>query len=163
MQLRWEDIDLAGGFVQLKSEEGRRTKSGRSRSVPLTPRLRAALQEHAARFRLATYNGERSPFVFHHTTTRRAGVAGEQIRNIRKSFENAARAAKLPEGFRRHDLRHRRVTTWLAEGKSPALVQMAMGHASISTTMGYSNLIAEHLRPLVEEAPAAIRAVGGAR
>ena len=43
------------------------------------------------------------------------------------------------------------MTTWLAAGKSPFIVQSAMGRASITTTMGYSHLQAEHLRALVDE------------
>ena len=56
----------------------------------------------------------------------------------------------MPQGFRQHDLRHRRVTTWLADQKSPAHVQEAMGHSDIHTTMGYSHLAKEHLRSLVD-------------
>jgi integrase/recombinase XerD len=155
LALRWEDVDLAGGFVHVRSAPGRRTKSGKSRSVPLTARLRAALQDHAARFRLAVYDGARSPFVFHHTHTTRSAVAGQQLRSIRRAFENAAKAAKLPAGFRRHDLRHRRVTTWLAEGRNVVHVREAMGHADLATTMGYTHLVPEHLRSLVEEQTAA--------
>lgn len=58
--------------------------------------------------------------------------------------------AKLPADLRQHDLRHRRVTTWLAEGKSPALVQKAMGHADLATTMGYTHLVDDDLLALVD-------------
>ena len=47
--LRWEDLDLQEGFVHVRSgRDGHRTKSGKSRWVPVTERLREALQEHAA-------------------------------------------------------------------------------------------------------------------
>lgn len=159
LQLRWEDVDFSTGFLHVKSAPGRRTKSGKSRFIPMTSRLRAALQEHAARFRMAVYDTGRSPFVFHHMITTRSAVAGQQIRSIRRSFENAAAAAKVPAGFRRHDLRHRRVTTWLAEGKNVVHVKEALGHADLATTMGYTHMVPEHLRSLVEEqmlAPLAI-------
>lgn len=151
LPLRWEDLDLAGGFLYLRSEPGQRTKSGKARAVPLTPRLKAALQAHAARFRLAVYGGARSPFVFHHPVTTRTAVAGARITSFRDAFTTAAKAAALPSGFRPHDLRHRRVTTWLAEGKNPVHVKEAMGHASLATTMGYTHLLPEHLRALVAE------------
>jgi site-specific recombinase XerD len=48
-----------------------------------------------------------------------------------------------------HDLRHRRATAWLAEGRSPVLVKEALGHADLRTTMGYTHLAKEHLRALV--------------
>lgn len=163
LQLRWEDADFATGFLHVKSAPGRRTKSGKSRFIPMTSRLKSALQEHAARFRMAVYNTARSPFVFHHTVTTRSAIAGQQIRSIRGSFIHAARTAKLPAGFRRHDLRHRRVTTWLAEGKNVVHVKEALGHADLATTMGYTHMVPEHLRALVEEqlAPLAIAKSNG--
>jgi integrase/recombinase XerD len=135
----------------LRSEPGQRTKSGKARAVPLTPRLKSVLQEHAARFRMAAYHGARSPFVFHHPMTTRSAIAGARVTSFRGAFDAAAKVAKLPAGFRPHDLRHRRVTTWLAAGANPVHVKEAMGHASLATTMGYTHLLPEHLRALVEE------------
>jgi site-specific recombinase XerD len=68
---------------------------------------------------------------------------------MRHSFAAAAERAGLPESFRQHDLRHRRVTQWLAEGQSAALVQEAMGHSDLRTTLGYSHLARTHLEALV--------------
>jgi integrase len=154
LKLRWDDVDIVAGFVHVRSDAGRRTKNGRSRWVPLTPRLRTALQDHAASYRLAVYDGARTEYVFHHVLTSRKAKAGAPIRSMRRSFGSAARAATLPTEFRPHDLRHRRVTRWLAEGKPAALVQEAMGHSSFQTTLGYAHLAREHLRSLVSEAPA---------
>ena len=56
-------------------------------------------------------------------------------------------------GFLPHDLRHRRITKWLAEGKSAVLVKEAVGHADLRTTMGYTHLAKEHLRSLVVGEP----------
>lgn len=56
-----------------------------------------------------------------------------------------------PGELSENHLRHRRVTTWLADGKSAALVREAKGHADLRTTLGYSHLAKEHLRALVEE------------
>ena len=61
--------------------------------------------------------------------------------------------AELPAGFLPHDLRHRRITKWLAEGKSAVLVKEAVGHADLRTTMGYTHLAKEHLRSLVVGEP----------
>ena len=52
-----------------------------------------------------------------------------------------------------HDLRHRRVTTCLGEGKSAVLVKEAVGHADLGTTMEYTHLAREHVRGLVEQEP----------
>ncbi len=153
LHLQWSDVDAAGGFIQIRSgRDGHRTKSGKSRWVPMSARLADALQEHAARYRLAMYQGDRTPWLFHHTRTLRQAKAGERIRSLRDPFNAAVERAKLP-ALRQHDLRHRRVTTWLAEGKDVVHVKEAVGHADLATTMGYTHLAREHLRSLVN-APA---------
>ena len=111
------------------------------------------MREHFARYRFATYNGKPTPWVFHHERTGRRHKAGERIQSLYAAFKSAARRAKLPPDFNQHDLRHRRVTTWLAEGKNPVHVKEAMGHADLATTMGYTHLAKEHLRALVEQEP----------
>jgi len=169
LMLRWDDVDLEGGFIWVASRSRRRTKdapageehrphrtkSGKGRWVPITPRLIQALRDHAARYRMATYAGRRSPWVFHHEFSRRKYTAGERIKAMYGSLKNAAKRASLPEGFRLHDLRHRRVTTWLAEEKNPVHVKEAVGHSSLATTMKYTHLAREHLKSLVAEADAA--------
>ena len=59
--------------------------------------------------------------------------------------------ADLPAEFVRHDLRHRRVTTWLAKGKDLVKVQRAMGHSNVKITMGYLHLVPNDLRDLVDD------------
>ncbi len=133
--------------------KGRRTKSGKGRWVPLTTRLTEALSEHRARYRLITYSGRRSPWVFHHTRRRRNSRPGERIGSLRRAFQNACERAKLPEGFRGHDLRHRRVTTWLAAGKDVTKIKEIVGHSDIRTTMAYTHLVREDLLDVVDEEP----------
>ena len=58
--LRWEDVDLEEGFLQILSGRGgHRTKSGKSRWVPMTKALRSAMREHFAARRLAAYDERR--------------------------------------------------------------------------------------------------------
>jgi integrase/recombinase XerD len=152
--VRWEDLDLGAGFVWIDSgRKGRRTKSGKGRWVPLTPRLSDALSEHRARYRLITYGGQRSRWVFHHTRRRRNSTPGERIGSLRRAFHNAGERAQLPEGFRGHDLRHRRVTTWLAAGKDVTKIKEIVGHSDIRTTMAYTHLVREDLLDVVDEGP----------
>jgi integrase len=109
LHLRWEDVDLEEGFLWIASgRDGHRTKSGKGRWVPMTPKLRTAMKDHFAQFRFATYNGQRTPWVFHHTTTRRRATAGQRIGVLRRAFQNAVDRAKLPADLHQHDPRHRR-------------------------------------------------------
>lgn len=154
--IRWEDLDFARGLINVQSvRTGHRTKSGKSRRVPITPRLRHALRKHMARYRFATYHGKRTEWVFHHVVDRRQAKAGARLGSLRRAFANAAERAGLPKDFHQHDLRHRRVTTWLADGKSAAIVQKAMGHSTIRVTEGYAHLVDDDLLQLVKAAPPA--------
>lgn len=154
LNLRWSDVDLAEGFVHVVSgRDGHRTKSGRSRHVPMTDRLREAMRSHLTRYRFAAYDGKAAEHVFHHAKTRRRHKAGQRVQSFKGAFAAAKKAAQLPATFRPHDLRHRRVTTWLAEGKPTALVQAAMGHHSITVTEKYLHLVPTNLRALVEDGP----------
>jgi site-specific recombinase XerD len=65
----------------------------------------------------------------------------------------SALKAKTPPGCRQHDLRHRRITTWLAEEKHAVHVKEAVGHDDLQTTMKYTHLAKEHLRSLVDDSP----------
>jgi integrase len=150
--LRWADFDLSEGYVTIATgRNGHRTKGGRSRIVPMTPRLKQAAQAYFASYRFAEYDGTRPEYVFHHTETRRHYRAGERVHSYRGTVDTTAEKAKLPDGWHMHDLRHRRATTWLAEGKSPVLVMKALGHSDLRITMSYYRFVKEHLRALVDE------------
>lgn len=144
--LQWSDIDLEGGRMEIVSgRDGHRTKGGRSRRVPLTGRLREALREHFAAYR---FSG--SAWVFHHIRRQGHAERGERLRSLRRAVEGAAKRAGIPADFRQHDLRHRRVTKWLAEGASAVHVQLAVGHKHLATTMGYAHLADQHVDALLE-------------
>ena len=153
LRLQWEDVDLEGGYLWIASgRDGHRTKSGKGRWTPMTARLHEAMRDHFAAYRFAAYDRQRSPWVFHHEVSRGSFyAAGDRIKDPRNSFDAAAKRAKTPKGFRRHDLRHRRVTTWLAEGRDVVKVKEAVGHSDLRTTMEYTHLSREHLRSLVDE------------
>ena len=168
--LRWEDVNLDSGFITIVSgRDDHRTKSGKTRYVPMTVRLKQALKEHFAVHRFAAG----SPWVFHHTRTRRHYKAGQRVLSFRRAVRGAVRRANVAlqrdgldpiptapwVGWTMHDLRHRRVTVWLADGKSPVHVQHAMGHSTLATTMGYYRHLPEHLRALVEESGASTPAM----
>src|SRR5208282_5826717 len=154
----WDDINFGDGALRVTSGRGgHRTKSGKSRYVPMTPRLASALRQHFARYRFAQYNGIPTPWVLHHEITRCHHSAGARIGSLHSAFQSAAVRAKLPPGLHQHDLRHKRVTDWLAAGKSPVAVMHAMGHSDIKTTMSYYRFVPDHLRALVtEESPARV-------
>jgi integrase len=146
--LRWEDVDFKRGTLRVVSgRDAHRTKTGKSRTLPLSDRLKAALRDHFATYRL----GGGSPWVFHHVTTRRRAKAGERLAGVLHSYQNAVRRAKLGLASppRPYDLRHTCITRWVAAGHNLALVQKAAGHSSIRTTMGYVHLVDDDVSALV--------------
>jgi integrase/recombinase XerD len=148
--LRWDDVRLEEGSVRVTSgQNGHRSKGGKSRFVPMTPRLLAAMREHFARFRLASS----TPWLFHREHTRRHHEAGARIKSLDSGFRAAVKRARLPGELHPQDLRRRRVTEWLAAGKSPVAVMHAMGHSDLKTAMSYNRFVPEHLRTLVESTP----------
>ena len=149
--LTWDDVRLEEGFIWIdSSRDGHRTKSGKGRWVPITQALKPVLQEHFARYRFAQYGTPAKPskWVFHHDTRRQKCEAGERVTSFRESFIGARDRAKLPEGFRTHDLRHLRATRWLADGGDVVKVKEALGHSSLSMTMVYLHLVRENLSDL---------------
>ena len=154
--LRWEDVSWTDNRLSVVSgRAGHRTKSGKSRRVPMTPRLRAALADHFATYRFADYDGKKSLWVFHHTRTVRRSIAGGRIPQFRGEISKAAKRAGIPYGrdggWVPHDLRHRRPTTWIAEGKNVHKVQKALGHSTLDMTMRYTHLDDSDLDSLVDE------------
>lgn len=143
--LRWDDVDFDEGFLRIVSGRvGHRTKSGKSRLVPMTRRLTDALRNYRE-----TIGGD--GWVFAHPLTARRHHAGQRIFSLRRRVMAAAKRAEINPDWHPHDLRHRRVTTWLAAGKDVAKVKEAVGHADLRTTMGYAHLVPAHLRDLVDE------------
>ena len=97
--LRWEDLDLDGGFIKIVSgRHDHRTKSGKGRWVPLTERLVWGLRKHASEHRARIYGGQLCPWVFHHQIDRRHAKAGERIGSLRRALYNAIEAGGASGG-----------------------------------------------------------------
>lgn len=147
--LRWEDVDLDDGFIHVVSgRDGHHTKRRKARHVPMSAPLVDAMREHFARFRNAVYNGQRSPWLFHHRDSSARQTAGERIGSLRRSVRKAANRAEIRKEWRVYDLRHRYVTRLLAKGHNLALVAKAAGHANTRTTQLYTHLVKDDLRVL---------------
>lgn len=144
--LRWENVDFPGRALHVKeayvagktaggpsgSMKAPKTKGSR-RVVPLVDGAIAALTARAeqqvrdAEEAGAAWQG--SGFVF-------TDQLGRPLRpdSIGKRLKAAQRKAGVPE-TRCHDLRHSFASIALEEDVHPKLVQMAMGHSQITTTM----------------------------
>lgn len=138
LQLRWTFVNLHQGIIALPGEV---TKTGKPRSVPITPRLRVeleALREKA--------KGDDNALVF-------AGIG-----DIKRSFSTACRIADVQD-FHLHDARHTAITKMISLGINPALVMSISGHDQMSTFQRYLNPQAHTLREVAERLHAAHTAI----
>jgi integrase len=149
LALRWEDVDLDKGVLQVRGTL-RRTRAGlrigtpktaaSRRRVVLSPSSVAALRRHLARQveerRAAGGLWQDHGLVFPNTLGRPMEPRCLLSDVYRPLLE---RAGLPPITF--HALRHTAATLLLAEGEHPKVVQELLGHAQVSITLDrYSHM-----------------------
>ncbi|MEX1363864.1 MAG: site-specific integrase [Nannocystaceae bacterium] len=137
--LTWSDIDLKHNTLTVKRQVWRGMegppKSGRPRTVPLAPRLRAALQEH---------RHLRGPNVlWTEYNTRPHGTT------VDKWLRRTQKRAGLPD-CGPHILRHTFCSHLAMQGAPGRVIQELAGHSSIVVTERYMHLAPTAGRDAVE-------------
>jgi len=128
VQLRRSDVDLDAGLIHFRAEIA---KAGEHGAVPIHPKLRPFLEEHAG--------GDG------HLLTRRDGTPWTRDALSRQFTALVRGVLKWPD-VTFHCLRHTFGTQLAASGKiSPFELQRVMRHKSITTSMIYVNLAKEEL------------------
>jgi len=135
--LRWRDVDWTAQRVRVRNAFVRREHSGEGksdlstrRSVPLTDRLVAALDQWSRRTAFADEN----QLVFAHPHT---GNPLDRSK-VTRYFQDACRGAGV-RVVRFHDLRHTFGTQMAAAGVAIRTLQEWLGHAGIKTTQIYAH------------------------
>ena len=105
-----------------------RTKTGRERIVPVTPRLEAHLKSGPAEELVTADHGERWG---------RKTLIGV--------FSRAARRARVKGSWRFYDLRHYFCTSLFRARVNPRVIMSLMGHADMMTTLRYAHVVQEDL------------------
>ncbi len=149
--LKWEDLDLAMGTLQVKRTITRLVGKGFTTSEPKTTKSRRrihltkmaieALKQHRVRQREARLaagpNWNEQGWVFCNAI----GSPVEVGNMIRRSFRPILVKAELPI-IRFHDLRHSAASLLLALGVHVKVVQELLGHSQISLTLDtYSHVL----------------------
>ncbi len=127
-QLRWSDVKADN--IEVVSRAGARTKSGKSRTIPLSGGAVAALDA------LREQTGD-SDYV----------LPPMAQQSLSRRFAKAARRAQL--GGSLHSLRHTFAANMVSVGVPLLSVQQLCGHANISTTERYAHLSPAALRSAV--------------
>lgn len=132
--LRWCDLDFDRGQITVAKSYSGKTKSGKTRHVPLVPRLAPILRAWRDR-----PHRDPSDLVF--------PVEGR----MGQSYETRALAAFMLAAFGReppkvwHSLRHTFASHFMMAGGNILTLQKLLGHADIETTMIYAHLSPDHL------------------
>jgi integrase len=115
LDLTWTRVDFEKNRIIL-ARGGPQTAKGRA-TVPMTPKIREALQE--------AHRAALTPYVVEYN--------GGKVKSIKKAFAAAARRADL-EGVTPHVIRHT-AAVWMAEAGVPmSEIAQYMGHSDSRTT-----------------------------
>jgi integrase len=129
---RWSEAeglslrDLQNGAVVFS---GVRTKSGRTRTVPLEPGLFSDLLAHLRHHKVMT-----------------SSLGAFRRALVRSGIE-------LPQGQASHALRHTFASHFVMGGGNILVLQKILGHSTINMTMRYSHLAPGHLQEAVRLSP----------
>ena len=126
--LRWTAFDRETWTVRLS---GKDAKTGEPRKLALEDSFRAIIKRRIEVRRLD------SPFIFHR--------AGEPIREFRKSWRSACRAAGVP-GRIFHDLRRTAIRNLIRAGVPQSVAMAISGHRTASVFRRYDITADEDLR-----------------
>ena len=135
LPLRWQQVDLAGGFVRL---EPGTTKNGEGRAFPLVPELRALLERRQAiTRRCERAQGRIIAHVFHRY--------GRPIRSLRRAWRTACKNAGRP-GLLLHDLRRSAVRNLERASISRSVAMKLTGHKTEAVYRRYATAAESDLR-----------------
>ena len=139
-----EALGLTGAQVDLPATLRIIGKGGKERVVPVLPAARLAVAEYV---RLCPHRIARDGPLF-------LGVRGGPLspRLIQRVMERARARLGLPATATPHALRHSFATHLLAAGGDLRAIQELLGHASLSTTQGYTAVETGHLLEVYEKA-----------
>jgi len=159
--LGWAAVDLEAGrvnvcraIVHLRKSEWRfeGTKTGRDRSIAISPVVVRALKAHRAKqaqARLAAGGAwQDHDLVF----TNELGGPIQHRNLVSRHFKAVLQAAKIPTSIRLYDLRHTFGTMMIGNGVDIRTVSDVLGHSSTSTTLDiYSHALDANRRQASEK------------
>lgn len=134
---RWSEAEeLKIGQVRGGKIQYARTKSGKTRAVPVTKGLEAEIRQHHQEYGSGDHIFAPAWSAF------REGIERAQI--------------ALPDGQMTHVLRHTFASHFMMNGGNILALQKILGHSSLTMTMRYAHLAPDHLQEAVELNPLAM-------
>lgn len=126
LNVRPQDVDLKTGVIMVYGTEGKGTKNGRIRSVPMTKRVKSIMSSRLSN-RVTCFDLKES--------------------EVRHAWDWVRGQMGLAEDkdFVLHALRHTCASRLVKAGVSLPVVKDWLGHSSITTTMRYAHLFPQDL------------------
>jgi integrase len=142
LSLQWQDVSLTRRELVVRADK---TKTRRSRLVPLSARLRGVLEMR----RLDPAGDERPPdhYVF-------GDALGRPIKSVHTAWRNVCATAGLSH-FQLRDLRHEAASRFEQAGVPVTTVSRLLGHTNLTTTSTYLNTLRLDLHRAVQTLEAA--------
>ncbi|NLI33839.1 MAG: site-specific integrase [Deltaproteobacteria bacterium] len=137
-KLTWDDVDFDRSTVTLRGPKG-----GKTATVPINEQALEVLRNLNIK----------STFVF-------PGEDGQQRKDFKGPWLKIRKAARLPDGFRFHGLRHHFASTLVSNGVDLYTVGKLLSHKNSSTTQRYAHLGDESLRRATAKAGELLKARG---
>lgn len=131
--LRWKDINLTSGKLMVREGKG-----AKDRTLWIGENRLEALRDWKER--QADWLGASPDYVF---TTRKGDPL--KHRYVQKMVKNYSEKAGINKNVHPHTLRHTFATDLYRETGKIRLVQKALGHSDLSTTMIYTHIVDEEL------------------
>jgi integrase len=135
LSLRKGNLDFERGLIWASNSGGQRTKSKKSRPVPMNSLARQMLLELC--------RASESEYVFPNEET------GSYIKDIKTAFTSACRDGKIKD-LRFHDLRRTGATRLGEAGTDAFYITAILGHADVNTSQVYTIATNEGLRRAME-------------
>ncbi len=133
INFRWKDVDLMTGKAMVREGKG-----SKDRTLWISDKGLEMLQNWRDRQRKDV---EGNPeFIF--TTLKGTPLKDRYIQNMVKRY---AKKAEINKNVSPHTLRHTFATDLYRETKNIRLVQKALGHTDLSTTMIYTHIVDDEL------------------
>ena len=129
-KLTWQDIDEKHGVIKVRDPKG-----GRDQYLPLSDVALSVLDSVPRAYD--------TPYIFY-------GLKGEKRAYIDGSWQAIKRAAKIPQTFRFHGLRHHFASTLVSSGVDLYTVQKLLSHRDAATTQRYAHLANQTLKDAVK-------------
>jgi len=137
VDLKFEQLNLRQGVVQIVG------KGGRERLVPIGEEALESLEMYMNSGRELLLSGRQSDYIF--VTNRGGNMTRQAFWYIIKRY---AFLAEITKPLSPHTLRHAFATHLLNHGADLRVVQLLLGHVSLSTTQIYTHVARERLKTL---------------